>query len=183
MGEYVVIEVGKVAPEPFWPSNAVDGAKLLQNSVSGEVLILIYLDNPTHEEIAMFRKNTIQVGCIAESNGNCLYLLKVANSDILLDLSHNPTLHPIEEKESRLEHWGTTNFYQLMLIDSSNGIIRVLRAFTAPDKLVQSLHTNMSLAFDMPDFTKQNNIFLDKLNKMPLETLWLICTVLGTFGE
>ena len=105
---YVAFEVGKTAPHPFWPSETVDGAKLLQDK-DGGVFIVIYLNRPQTSEIKDCQKRNISIGCIEEPGGCSLYLLKFEKSNILLDLSQDPTRYPAEEKEERLKHWKETN--------------------------------------------------------------------------
>ena len=160
--QFLVFEVDKVAPTPFWPSNVRDGAVLTQDT-EGCVIVAIYLHKPTEKELQDLNR-PIAARFMVREDGCGLWFMGYGDKPLIFELTQNPTLYDIDNIDDRLKAWVTHDLWHIVVIDTSTGKVLINRLATAPEDLRKSIFVAMYKALGTQDF---HNIYKEYLSYFP----------------
>jgi hypothetical protein len=139
----------------------------------------LYLKNPNQKEIEIFRKEKISVRLVQDDNF-VLPVVRFGNTMMIFEMSFDPTLY----KDVRaFQISEINNLLTMVLIDSSNGIVKALRQANLPLKFIQIAKEKWARAFLEVGYSEKYKKWYEKLKQIPLEKVWDRALYVGKLGE
>lgn len=176
-------QVGKLAPEPFWPASVTDGGRFEQGK-EGDWFIIMYMTQPSKEERKVVRKAKILSRYLIDDTGAMvLALIRFKGSALIFELVHDPTKYQAIEWGQRVEMWERTNMVTCLLIDSATGILWAIRYTNMPAILWGVWKDSWRKAFSIEWYTEKYDAWIGGLWKHMTQDLWEMGTPAGSFGE
>jgi hypothetical protein len=179
----MALSVNQIAPHPFWPVNALVGARIEQ-VITGDWFVTFYLDRVAPVEQQVHALRTIEARYLADKTGSMLLcFVGFDKTPLVYELRFDPTIYHRHEWDQRRQMYQETNLATFLLIDSATGYIKALRHANFPDKLWQICSYTWSKALTIDGYTEKYRQWVEALYKQSPLDLWKIATAAGSFGE
>lgn len=182
MNDFTVLEVGKEFPmfsKSKYKTIGIDGCIIEMLPEGHGYTLSLYMSNMTQEEIKILRFNKISCKYIQEGDF-ILTLISYNSSDILFELSLDPTLY----KDDRSDFLLKTNMLTVVGIESTNNIVKTIRYCSIPIKLYNKWLTAWSRAKEIESYSEKYIRWVDDLDRRySLKQLWDIGVYIGKIGE
>lgn len=145
----------------------------------GGFVLSVYLDNMTKEEEFLLRRGKITTRIIHEGFF-LLTLIQFANTEMIFEISFDPTLY----KDNRMNELLKSNMINLIGIESTTNIIKVLRMVNIPMGLYRRMITLWSMTKDIENYSKKYSNWVSELDKRyTVPKLWEMGIYTCRLGE
>jgi hypothetical protein len=175
--------IGQPAPTPFLPTPGTERGRSEQLD-TGEWFIIIYMGQPSKEEIKIIRKAKILTRyLIDDSKTMLMVLIRFESSSIIYELVFDPTRYKAIEWKDRIDWWDKSNTVSLLLIDSTNGIIGAIRVANMPKTLWEVWRESWRRSLSIEQYTRKYSEWINALWQCQTMELRNTATPSGVFGE
>jgi hypothetical protein len=175
--------VGEPAPAAVLSSPGTEGGRLEQLD-TGEWFIIIYMGQPSREEIKIVRRAKILTRyLIDDSKTMVMALIRFKSSPIIYELVFDPTRYKAIEWKDRIDWWDKSNTVSLLLIDSTTGILGAIRVANMPKALWDVWRDSWRKSLSIEDYTRKYSEWISILWQHKTMELWNTATPSGMFGE
>lgn len=129
---------------------------------------VIYLPNPSKEDIDMFSDLRINTRVVRKNNVS-FPLFRFGNSDLLFDVLMNPFLY---QTDKGFQMTDRNNHVTFILVDSVTNLVRSMRYATMPFKLIKLWSESWTAMPDKDTFTAAYTKGREELYKQDLYDCW-----------
>lgn len=153
---------------------------LLESMEDGHGYIYnMYLNQPIPEEIDMVQHQMVRFRLVMQDNF-VLPLVQFGDSNMIFEMRFDPTAY---EDDRALQLMGKNNLLTIVLIDSTNGVVKALRNANLPLQFSKQCYKKWTAAFKQENYSIHYKVWCEKLASVPLEILWEEAVDVGLLGE
>jgi hypothetical protein len=182
--ELVSIKVGEIFPlfnESTTHLRGQDGAFFEASSHNQGYMFCIYNYDLHFMEIQTYKNANIEVRILQGSDGMILPLLRFGKTNVIYEMVFDPTKY---EDDRALQFLQANNLLLISVIESRNGILKYMREATNfPLKFIQICKEAWSRALMDLNFSDKYTVWIEKMRRYDLITLWNRATPVGVLGE
>lgn len=161
------------------PKSFNDGCYLEALNDNEGFIQVIYLGNITQDEINVLSSEPIHTRMIKEGN-KILFINKYGNTDLLFEVSFDPTLY---NDRRAMQIQNTNNTVIFIGVERFSNTVSFIRLANFPERLRQELSLAWESAYNEKDYSKNYTKWLDELQKFEVLQLWEKAIDVGKFGE
>jgi hypothetical protein len=142
-------------------------------------ILSLYMRNMTKREFECLRYEKIKCSFIQEGDF-ILTLIKYGNTDLIFEISLDPTLY----KDGRGTNFLKSNMITIVGIESTTNIVNTLRHCSIPVGLYKKWITVWDKAKDIENYSQKYTNWMNDLDdRYSVEELWNIGVYAGEMGE
>jgi hypothetical protein len=157
----------------------IDGSYFEALEDNGGFMMVTYLSHMQYEEMLLMQGETIHASYIKENN-KVLFLIKFGESDLVFEVSFDPTLY----KDKRAMQIAFNNhMVTFVSVEKLTNEIVTLRYANFPMELKLALIAAWQEAFEEKNFSDSFTNWVTKLQDHSVLRLWDLAKSAGYFGE
>jgi len=157
-----------------------DGAVFEASEFNQGYNFFIHLANISFMEKHIFQTERVHMRVLQGSDGLVLPMMQFGKTGLMFEILFDPTLY---DDNRSLQFTNRSNILTMILIESTNGIVKAIRQCNLPLKMIQICKEAWAKAILDPEYRKKHNEWAEKISRYPLQTLWSRATKVGELGE